>query len=70
MSEEIRKYKYKEIEYTLNPVTLGVLRYAAPMIAKLRKLQHEYTRDIDTDELIRNNQRINELSTPSISCCM
>jgi hypothetical protein len=63
MPEEVKKYRYKETEYTLNPVTLGVLKYAAPLVAKLRKLQHEYTHDINTEELIQHEQRINELST-------
>ena len=55
------KYQYNGKSYTLKPLTLGVLKKLMPLFAKLRKLQHEYTKDIDMSDVNKSRQRLNEL---------
>lgn len=56
-------YKYKDQEYRLKSNDLELLRFAAPVLIKYRKLLHEYTKDIDLSELEYYQSRISELKT-------
>ena len=58
---ENKTYKYNNVVYTLKPATLDVLSAAAPMLAKFRKLQQKYTRDIDMSVVNVLKSRIEEL---------
>ncbi|RPI19018.1 MAG: hypothetical protein EHM58_03120 [Ignavibacteriae bacterium] len=56
-------YKYKDQQYRLKDNNLELLRLAAPVLIKYRKLLHEYTKDIDLTEFEYYKSRINELKT-------
>ena len=58
---ENKTYKYNNVDYTLKHVTLDVLSSAAPMLAKFRKLQQKYIRDIDMSAVNVLRTRIEEL---------
>lgn len=59
---ENNTYKIQGQTFQLLPNDLSLLNKAAPMIARLRKLVYEYTKDIDTTSADKYNERINELS--------
>jgi hypothetical protein len=61
--KEKKIYTYKNKTYKLKPVTLEVLSSAAPLLAKFRKLQGEYTSDIDLSKVHDAKNRIIELET-------
>jgi hypothetical protein len=63
---ENKIYKYKDQEYRLKNNDLELLRLAAPVLIKYRKLLHEYTKDIDLSELEYYKSKISELKTAII----
>lgn len=59
---ETKTYEVQGQKFTLLPNDLNLLNKAAPMIARLRKLTYEYTKDIDLSEVQSYRTRITELS--------
>lgn len=51
-----KQYQHNGKTYELKPITLGVMKNVLQLIAALRKMQHNYTRDIDMSDV--NNERI------------
>lgn len=49
--------------YKLKKIDLGVLNKAAPLLLKFRRLQYEYTKDIDDTELRNVQREIEDLKT-------
>ena len=61
ISKMNNQYQHNGKSYTLKPLTLGVLKKIIPLLVKLRKLQHEYTKDIDMSDVNKSRRRLNEL---------
>jgi hypothetical protein len=59
----MKTYNYKGLEFRLKDNDLELLKNAAPLLIKYRKLLHEYTKDIDMSEVNTYRDRMNELST-------
>jgi len=58
-----KQYTFNGKTYQLNPITLSVMKCAIPVIVKLRKLQYEYTKDIDMRDVNIEKSRLAELET-------
>src|SRR5712671_6382580 len=56
-----KTYSNNGTEYKIKPITLGVLKFAAPVIAEFRKLQYKYTKDINFTPVEDAKSRISEL---------
>lgn len=63
---ESKTYTIQGQDFTLLPNDLNLLNKAAPMIARLRKLVFEYSKDIDTSEADSYKARINELTEAKV----
>ncbi len=50
-------------DYRLKRIDLGVLNKAAPLLLKFRRLQYEYTKDIDDTELRKAKAEIEDIKT-------
>jgi hypothetical protein len=59
----MNSYTYKGLQYKLKDNDLELLRLAAPMLIKYRKLLYEYTKDIDLTELEEYRTRIYDIKT-------
>jgi hypothetical protein len=59
----MKTYNYKGMEFRLKDNDLELLKNAAPLLIKYRKLVHEYTKDIDMTEVNLYKEKVNELST-------
>ena len=57
------QYTYNGTTYQLKPLILSVMKKAMPVIVKLRKLQYEYTKDIDMNDVNSEKNRLAELET-------
>lgn len=57
-----KTYSIQGESFTLLPNDLSLLNKAAPMIARLRKLSYEYTKDIDLSPANEYRSRMTELS--------
>jgi hypothetical protein len=57
-----KTYSIQGENFTLLPNDLSLLNKAAPMIARLRKLSYEYTKDIDLSPANEYRSRMTELS--------
>lgn len=58
-----KTYSIQGQTFSLLPNDLNLLNKAAPMIARLRKLSYQYTKDIDLTPVNEHKSRINELNT-------
>lgn len=59
----MKTYNYKGMQFSLKSNDLELLKNAAPLLIKYRKLLHEYTKDIDMSEVNMFKEKMNELST-------
>lgn len=59
---ENKTYEIQGQTFKLLPNDLSLLNKAAPMIARLRKLTYEYTKDIDLSEAQEYRNRLSELN--------
>jgi hypothetical protein len=59
----MKTYNYKGLQFSLKSNDLELLKNAAPLLIKYRKLLHEYTKDIDMSEVNLYKEKMNELST-------
>lgn len=59
---ENKTYEIQGETFKLLPNDLNLLNKAAPMIARLRKLTYEYTKDIDLSEAQQYKSRLAELN--------
>src|SRR5687767_8533242 len=57
-----KTYELQGQTFTLLPNDLNLLNKAAPMIARLRKLTYEYTKDLDLSEVQAYRTRLEELN--------
>ena len=58
-----KTYKIQGMSFSLQPNTLEVKKYGARLLAKLRKLAYEYTKDTDFSVLENYSERKQELET-------
>ncbi len=57
-----KSYEIQGQTFALLPNDLNLLNKAAPMIARLRKLVYEYTKDLELSEVNEYRSRLNELT--------
>jgi hypothetical protein len=58
-----KQYQHNGKTYRLKPLSLGMMKTVMPLLVKLRKLQYEYTKDIDMSDLNNLKSHIGELET-------
>lgn len=54
-------YEFGGHKFKMSPNTIGLLHLAAPVLIKYRKLEYQYTNDIDLSEVHKVNERLEEL---------